>query len=839
MPRPARRRDTACTTVASTVAAALRGSIGDDGGVSSSTVLDALQELGRGDQLVHLERFAARPGHRQTWPQWADPEVVAAYRTLGIEEPWQHQVRAADHAWQGQHTVIATPTASGKSLAAWLPALTAARNSLAAGKQPAAGRISGYHPDATTLYLSPTKALAADQLAGLQRLLSGRGLGDVRAGTCDGDTPHTERDWVRAHAHMVLTNPDFLHFSLLPGHRWWRRLLTGLRFIVVDECHAYRGVMGAHVALVLRRLLRLAETYGARPTVICASATTGAPRTSAARLIGVPDEQVAAIVEGTAEAGQRSVALWQPGLVPPSARRRTTVAASPADEEAEPGLRHSTLQEATELLVTLVRNGARSLLFLRSRAAAEIVADEARQRLGTLGERVAAYRGGYLPEERRALESALREGHLLGLATTNALELGLDIAGLDAVVIAGWPGSRVSLWQQAGRAGRGAGDGVAVLVAGEDPLDTYVIHHPEVIFSQGVEETTFDPSNPYVLGPHLCAAAAEAPLREADLARFGLGDALLLEELGRRGLLRRRPTGWFWNFSRPESPASLTDLRGGQGPPVPIVEESTGTVLGTVDAARADATVHPGAVYVHQGQHFLVHALGDDAALVSRRPTIRYRTRARSHSSVRILGVGQTQHWQHPGGSEVSWSLGTVEVTSRVTGFDRLLLPELRLEGQYPLDRPERVLQTSAVWWSASEEALREAGVGRDALPGALHAAEHAAIGLLPIVASCDRWDLGGLSAASHEGTGQPTVFVHDGTPGGAGFAERGFRSASRWLSATLSALSSCPCEEGCPSCVQSPKCGSLNSPLDKQGATRLLTFLVAALPRQETPGEE
>ena len=818
------------------VPAGTRGSspVGDDGEVSD--LLPLLRRLGADDgRLLHVERVAARPGRTAAWPQWADADLVAGYRRLGVEAPWEHQVTAAESVWSGRHTVVATATGSGKSLAAWLPAISAVRQGAEAAAGPDAGRITGYTRRPTTLYLSPTKALAADQLAGLERLLAAAGLRGVRATTCDGDTPLTERDWARDHADIVLSNPDFLHFSMLPSHRRWQRLMRGLRFVVVDECHAYRGVLGAHVAAVLRRLLRVAEHYGARPTVVLASATTGDPAATGARLIGVDPAEVSAVVEDTAPSGTRTIVLWQPGFTR-EGREWPGEGVDLPDDQAEiddAGPRRSAASEAASLVARLVRSGARTLAFVRSRYGAEAVAEQIQHQLaGTgLADRVAAYRGGYLPEERRELERALREGDLLALATTNALELGVDVSGLDAVVMTGWPGTRVSMWQQAGRSGRAGRDGLAVLVASEDPLDAYLVHHPEAVFGQSVEVTTFDPANPYVLAPHLCAAAAEVPLTEADLPRFGLPDDALLRHLVSVDLLRRRPKGWFWNLARPESPSSLTDLRGGGGQPVQVVEAGTGTVLGTVDGSRADATVHPGAVYVHQGRTFVVDSLADDVALVHPEPDVSYRTKPRSSTTVRIIDEQEHAEWAHPGGATVRWSRGAVEVTSRVTGYDRRRVPGLDIVGSYPLDLPERVLHTSSVWWSVDADALAAIGVGPDVLPGALHAAEHAAIGLLPIVATCDRWDLGGLSTAMHADTYLPTVFVHDAYPGGAGFAERGFRAAGEWLRATLGAVAGCACADGCPSCVQSPKCGNGNSPLDKAAAVRVLRFLVAACP--------
>ena len=836
---------------------------------------------GRDGRLVHLQRTPARPGRHSDWPEWADPDLVAAYRRIGVERPWTHQIAAAQSAHAGHHTVLATGTGSGKSLAAWLPALS---DVLAAQSPGADSRISAHGRRPTTLYLSPTKALAADQAASLGRLIgeleavqreAGTPTGSlrtVRAGTCDGDTPLPERDWVRAHADVVLTNPDFLHFSLLPGHERWTRLLRGLRYVVIDECHAYRGILGAHVALVLRRLLRLVARLrprGPQPVVLCASATAAEPALTAARLIGVEPDDVVAVTDDAAPAGERTLALWQPALrdpwmlpapdVEPAQDSARATEPDSGDPGEDPSARRSAVVEAAELLVDLMSVGTRALVFVRSRRSAEIVAERARHTLGlSLPEligTVSAYRGGYLPEERRALEADLRSGRLRALATTNALELGIDVTGLDAVLIAGWPGTRVSLGQQAGRAGRAGTRGLAVLIASDNPLDAYLVHHPEAVFA-APEATVFDPANPYVLAPHLCAAASEAPLRAEDLALFGLPDDALLRELENRSALRRRPTGWFWNINLPGRPQDLTSLRGDGPPEVPVVEADTGTVVGTVDGAAADSTVHEGAVYVHQGRVYVVEQLADDVALVRQRAAVGYRTRARSRSSVRIIAEREQQVWgrpvgggdrlddgpepsahtaddgrEAPGAAAITWSFGSVEVTSQVTGYQRMALPGGEVVSQHALEMDEHVLPTAAVWWTIPQETCEAAGLEPTDLPGALHAAEHASIGMLPLLATCDRWDIGGLSTAAHPQTGAPTVFVHDGHAGGAGFAERGYRAGREWLAATLTVIEGCGCASGCPSCVQSPKCGNNNEPLDKAGAAALLRLLLEAAP--------
>ena len=764
---------------------------------TASAVERVLSAPGRAERVLHSRDVGAREGLTVPWPDWADDGVVAALRRAGIAEPWQHQVEAASRAWAGRHVVVATGTASGKSLAYLLPLLTALRAA------PVGGR------GATALYLSPTKALAADQLASVEALH----LDGVRAATYDGDTPPDERRWVREHAGYVLTNPDLLHHSMLPGHARWAPFMRRLEYVVVDECHHYRGVFGSHVAAVLRRLRRVAARYGSEPVFVLASATASQPALTASRLVGL---DVEAVVTDTSRRGATRFLLWEPPLLPGGG------------EHGAP-TRRSALSEVGELLADLVVDRVRTLAFVRSRRGAEAVSLTAKRLLAeidpALPDRVAAYRGGYLPEERRELERALRDGDLLALATTSALELGVDVSGLDAVLLAGWPGTRASLWQQAGRAGRAGRDALAVLVARDDPLDTYLVHHPAAVFDAPVEATVLDPANPYVLAPHLCAAAAELPLTEADMPLFSDSARELLDVLVERGLLRRRPTGWFW--TAPSRASDLTDLRGAGGAPVRVVERGTGRVLGSVDAGAAHHTVHAGAVYLHQGESFVVHALdlGENLALVDRED-VDHSTQARDVTDIRVLGERRRTSW-----GAVELVFGEVEVTTQVTSFLRRRLVTNHVIGEVPLDLPSRRLRTAAVWWTLPASLLAASGVGPDDVPGAAHAAEHASIGLLPLVATCDRWDVGGVSTALHPDTGAPTIFVHDAHPGGAGFAERGYAAAATWLRATAAAIGACECESGCPSCVQSPKCGNGNEPLDKAGALRLLAATLAEAP--------
>ncbi|MEU0533657.1 DEAD/DEAH box helicase [Amycolatopsis tolypomycina] len=854
----------------------------------------------REEPVTHVADLPGRAARYAEWPSWADPAVVAALRDCGVSAPWVHQAEAASHAYEGRHVVISTGTASGKSLAYQLPVLSR----LAAGEKAKASvrgfRVAepsarGEAPVVTALYLSPTKALGADQL----RAVSSLDVPGVRAASFDGDTPMAERDWVRAHANWVFTNPDMLHRGILSAHGRWATFFRRLSCVVVDECHSYRGVFGSHVALLLRRLRRVAEHYGASPVFVLASATTASPASFASRLTGVP---CVAVTEDASPRGARTVALWEPPLLEEL-----------TGENGAP-VRRSAGAETSRILADLVLEGARSLAFIRSRRGAELAALGARRILSevdpVLSETVAAYRSGYLPEERRALEAALLSGRLLGVATTNALELGVDIAGLDAVVLAGYPGTLASFWQQAGRAGRSGDSALVVFVARDDPLDTYLVHHPEALLSRPVETAVLDPANPYVLAPQLACAVAELPLTLPELEVFGGSAAQeVLAELAEQKLVRRRSSGWYWT-SR-DRPHAEVGIRGTGGEQIAVVESDSGRMLGTVDPGSACFAVHPGAVYLHQGSSYVVDELELDQGLAlvhAENPD--WTTTPREIVDISVLSIQEKQDY---GG--VSVCLGEVAVTSQVVGYLRRR-PSGEVLDHTPLDLPEQSLRTRAVWYTVSAALLGPAvaaagrarassaasagcgvadgsgdsagsdgsgdsdvsdgevgtgghrvgtesagpvGTGEETqangrgpvreggrtpggaglvparVPGALHAAEHAAIGLLPLFATCDRWDIGGVSTAWHEDTGEATVFVHDGHPGGAGFAERGYAAIVPWLAATREAIVSCECPTGCPSCVQSPKCGNGNEPLDKAGAVAVLGTVLGALRQHGT----
>lgn len=775
----------------------------------AGTAVTSTPEASGWDDLVddpahvrHRRILPARQAVTADWPEWVAPDVVASFRAGGIERPWRHQVQAAEQLHRGRHTVIATGTASGKSLAYLLPVIThtLSPGPTARGAAPAAGaRRVGPVGRASALYLSPTKALAHDQM----RAARGLGIPGWRVGALDGDSDEHERAFARDHAHLVLSNPDMVHRSILANHRRWAGLLRSLRFIVIDECHRYRGVFGAHVAQVIRRLRRLCAQYGSDPVIVLASATTSDAGRAAAELIAEPPGSLAVVDEDCSPHGPVEVVLWEP-------------TGHPDDE-------------AAGLLADLVDRGRQVIGFVPSRVRAELVASRARHRVRRGGQ-IEAYRSGYLPGDRRSIEARLQDRSLDAVAATNALELGVDIAGVDAVVIAGFPGTLAALWQQAGRAGRRGAPALVVLVARKDPLDAYLFDHPELIFERPVESTVVHAENRYVLGPHLAAAAQESPLTTADERWFGPTMTTLTAQLCEQGVLRHRTaavtatggsvTGWFW--PHPQRAVDSIDLRSLGGHPVDIVEADTGRVIGTVDPSAADRTVHEGAVYLHQGNTWLVDHWrpGDDQAIV-RPDRPRYFTQPEAAHDVRIVGeaaqrpfFGSTLHW------------GEVEVSSQVTGYLRRDEVDGRVWDQTPLDMPRRTLLTHGVWWTVP--AAVEAGLGWSGVKfgSAAHAAEHTAIGLLPMFAPCDRWDIGGLSTALHPDTGLVTVFVHDGHPGGSGFAERGYQIAEAWWIATVTRLLSCECEQGCPACVISPKCGNANQMLDKSGAAELLYAL-------------
>ena len=732
-----------------------------------------------GEELAYLGTEPAREARTAPVPEALQPALSAALGRLGVDELYAHQAEAYAAAQTGGNVIVTTGTASGKTLAFNLPVLDA----LAAD------------PHARALYLYPTKALAQDQA----RTLAALAIPGVRPAIYDGDTPTERRRQIRGFANLILTNPDMLHIGVLPRHDLWADVLHNLRFVVVDEAHVYRGVFGSHVANVLRRLHRLARIYGAEPQFLLASATIANPGELARALLGT---DATVIGDDAAPRAKHTIALWNPPLV-----------------DADLGTRASALGEAARLLAGLAGRGLRTICFAKSRKSAELIHRFAADRLPPeTASRLAPYRAGYTPQQRREIERRLVEGELLGVTSTDALELGIDIGQLDCAISVGFPGTMASLRQQWGRAGR-RGHGLALLVASEDALDQYFMREPATLLGRRVEAAILDHANPRVLDGHVAAAAFEAPVDDAD--RATLGDAAL-ERAPHVPDLRETPRGWVW--AGKDSPAARTPLRSTSADAFTVIDVSTGALLGLAEAERAYSTVHAGAIYLHLGEPYLVRELD----LQAHRAIIEpfggdWYTQARKETET---SVERPLRVERRLGLELT--LGVVSVTERVVAYQRKSTRDGATLATVPLELPPTTFETEAVWFVPRPHQLE----GLDAMPlllSSLHAAEHSLIALLPLWAMCDRWDIGGLSTNVHPDTGGPTVFVYDGHAGGVGIAERGFEQFEGWVADTAKMLTGCPCERGCPSCVQSPKCGNLNELLDKGGALTLLRRLLAA----------
>jgi DEAD/DEAH box helicase domain-containing protein len=741
---------------------------------------EPLLETGAEEELVATSREAARKGIVTGLPEDVHPALREALAHAGIDSLWSHQADALESARRG-HTIVTTGTASGKSLAFNLPVLDTLATDLAA----------------RAFYLYPTKALAQDQARKLSEL-GGRFL---RHAIYDGDTPRDERRAIRQRSNLILTNPDMLHVGVLPNHRSWGDVLANLAWVVVDEAHVYRGVFGSHVANVLRRLRRLARAYGAEPRFVLTSATIANPLQLAEALTGV--EMLLVDRDGAPHAG-REIVMWNPPLV---------------DEKL--GKRASTLSEAAMLLAGLVEREVRTICFLRSRRGVELIQRFARLRLEDAGrpdlaERIAPYRAGYTPMQRREIERRLAEGELLAVVATNALELGIDVGDLDAALCVTFPGTVASLRQMWGRAGR-RHTGLAMYIAGEDALDQFFCRHPDEFLERPVERAILDHESEEIHLAHLAAAAYELPLTPEDEDVFGERWEEHAQRLVKQGRLRER--GGRYMPRGPGYPAARIALRSASPDSVAIVESSGGEVIGTIEAARASGAVHPGAVYLHMGAAYEVEDLDlpQRRALVSRFEGDWY-TQPKKESETWIEQVRESREC-----CGVALSFGIVSVTEQVVAYQKKRVADHSVLDLLALDMPEQEFVTQALWYELPDELLRDE-FPLQVLQGSLHAAEHGQIAVLPLIAMCDRWDIGGLSTAFHQQTGRSTIFIYDGHPGGVGITRVGYERFEALVGDALRLISECPCRDGCPSCVQSPKCGNLNEPLNKRGATELLS---------------
>ena len=753
------------------------------------------REQGDENRMTHAEVIPARQASYVDLPDNLHPRLVEALDRLGVRRLYPHQAQALSLVGRGCHVIIATGTASGKSLCYHLPVYEEILE----------------NPSTRAIYLFPTKALAQDQLRSL-KILQGS---EVRSATYDGDTPVDLRSWIRREAQIVLTNPDMLHYGILPNHRLWSGFLGHLRYVVLDEAHVARGVFGSHVAQVLRRLRRVCALYGSQPQFLFASATIANPREHAGKLAGL---EVETVEDDASPRGRKVFALWNP----------------PDILSMEGGEIHrSSNLETAELLSRLMRLGVRTIAFSRSRKAAELIYGYVHRILDPgekeLAERLASYRGGYLPQQRREIERRLFDGELLAVATTNALELGVDIGELEACLMNGYPGTIASTWQQAGRAGRRQGESLAILVAADDPLDQYLMRHAEFLFGSPCEEAVIDLENPRILGSHLACAAYEIPIREGDEEYFGKTMWKVLEDLKRGEVVGRK--GNIWYYARHTSPSQEVNLRSASGSLISIVEADTGSLLGTVEEATCFFHVHPGAVYLHQGDSYLVEDLDLErmVALV-RDEDLDFYTNPMDNTDVTVL---DEEREFAPSGGGCSFHYGEVEVSTKVYAYQKRRLLTHEILETPGLDLPAQVLNTRALWYTLPVPRLATLGLDEYSLAGGLHALEHASIAILPLFAMCDRWDIGGMSTAFHADTGHATVFIYDAYPGGVGIAARGFDLAAVHLKSTREMVEGCRCSEGCPSCIQSPKCGNGNEPLNKQAAIQLLKLLEEDLARK------
>ena len=740
-------------------------------------------------QITHVHHLPARRAWYGELEKPLPEQLQAALNESGVERLYVHQAQAINAVRQGENVIVATSTASGKTLIYNLPVL----ESILADWR------------ARALYLFPTKALAQDQLRALGELTHGA-LRRIRYATYDGDTPKEDRPRRRKECAIILTNPDMLHLGILPNHTLWSHFFRNLHYVVIDEAHTYRGVFGSQVACVLRRLRRVCRSYGAHPQFILCSATIANPGEHAARLTGLP---ATVIDEDGSPQGARQFVLWNPPFVD---RART--------------MRRSANSEAAYLLAEMARQGVRNITFTRARRVAELILLYARRELEKdapdLAERIRSYRAGYLPEERREIERQLFHGELLGVTATNALELGIDVGSLDATVLVGYPGTIASLWQQAGRAGRGVREALSILIGLNGPLDQHFMRHPEDLFGRPHEHALIDPGNVHLLEMHLPCAAHEMPLDSRDEALFGPGFEEAMIHLEERGVLEYRHERWFNVGSR--YPAREFSLRSISGCSVLLVDETRGgQVLEEIESTSAFVRVHPGAIYLHQGESYLVRHLDLNRGIAYLRPVeVNYYTQPREINDVRVVRSLRGRAFP-----TTNAYFGPVHVTQQVIGYTRRQQFTETVLSVEDLDLPPESFNTMALWFDVPNQIAQRVSDERLDFAGGLHAVEHAAIAMLPLFAMCDRMDIGGLSTPAHPDTGRAQIFIYDAFPGGIGIAEKGFELLEDLWQATLQTIEECPCEAGCPSCIQSPKCGNNNEPLDKAAAVVILRALL------------
>jgi len=736
-------------------------------------------------QMIHTQRIPPQAATLGKLDKPLSPTIQALLKSQGILSLHSHQTQAINAISAGKNVMIATPSASGKTLCYHLATLEAIENDR----------------NSCAIYLFPTKALAQDQARSLKEIACPELLSEEAVATFDGDTPQSQRAHIRRQARIVLTNPDMLHLGILPNHRFWSRLFHHLSYVVIDEAHVYRGIFGSHAANVLRRLRRICTLYGSSPQFICSSATIANPGEHAERLVGLPFD---AITTDGSPHGEKYFVFWNPPIIDQS---RST--------------RRSSNSEAAFLLSQLTQNDIRSLVFARTRKLTELIYIYARDQMpASCARLLSPYRAGYLPEERRQIERKFFKGELLGLVATTALELGINIGDLEATVLTGYPGSIASTWQQAGRSGRSTDSSLSFLIAQDNPLDQYLMRNPEFLFGKNFDNALINPDNPYVLGPHLICAAWEKPI--GDEKEFFGDTHKILTELEQQGRLRKRQQKWYPSPSI-TYPAQDVNIRATRQS-YAIIDLSRGCLLETVEASVAFFQIHPGAIYLHQGESYIITELDLAQHTALAEPTLRdYYTQTMEITDIRVVKWDREKDCHG-----VKVYFGDVDVTTQVVGFKKKRQFTEEVLGEEALDLPPQNFPTKALWFNLPQKAsdrIAEAGLDYH---GGLHACEHAAIGILPLFALCDRNDIGGVSTPLHPDTGRAQIFIYDAYPGGIGIAEKGFEIIAQLWQATLKVIRECPCSDGCPSCIQSPKCGNNNQPLDKKAAIILLEELLA-----------
>jgi DEAD/DEAH box helicase domain-containing protein len=739
-------------------------------------------------QVVHVQYIPAQSARTGELEKPLHSSLQSRLESIGVVSLYTHQATAVNKALSGHNIIVSTASASGKTLCYNLPVLESLLNDRSS----------------RALYLFPTKALAQDQLRSFNQLACPQLVAYGECTTFDGDTPQNERGQIKKKARVILSNPDMLHVGILPNHKTWSRMFNELKYVVIDEAHVYRGVFGSHVANVIRRLRRICQSYGSKPQFICCSATIANPGEHAEALVG----EVFEVVDNDGSPhGKKQFIFWNPPII----------------DEAK-STRGSANSEATALFTELVRNDIRSLVFTRTRKLTELVYMYTRDHLELpLADRIKPYRAGYLPEDRRQIESDLFSGKLLGAVATNALELGIDIGDLDATVLTGYPGSIASTWQQAGRSGRRRDGSLSFLIALDNPLDQYFMNNPDYFFGKNFENALINAQNLNILKPHILCAAWERPLSKGDSAFFGDAFFEAMALLEKEKSMRKGKELWYIS-PRISHPAQYVNIRSTSDKYYAVLDASQGyQLLETIEASTAFFQVHKGAIYLHQGEPYLIEELDLERNVAIAKPAnVPYYTQSKDMTEISVKEVKREVEY-----SDVKVRFGVVDVTTEVLGYRKKMQFTEEVVGEELLDLPSQCFNTEALWFSVPQKTidkLIESGLD---VAGGLHAAEHASIALLPLFALCDRNDIGGVSTPFHPDTGRPEIFIYDAYPGGIGIAEKGFDVIEGLWATTLKAIEDCPCQDGCPSCIQSPKCGNNNEPLDKKAAIVLLRDLV------------